>query len=180
MNSKAHFSNATSLDEINRDDDSVIHESKPTADEKLLLNASVYCDGNPVTPSDVLPVVVVKVESSVNDVDITNCERISQGPFIEAKLKLEPLDLDGNCPRMSGKIPDDSCLEEIKPNIQIKSDLGVSGINNSNFHGIQTITNTDGDKESCEEDKSLHCMRDEKITIDECHLEKEEAAESKL
>lgn len=183
MDSKAHFSNCIGLNEINPAYDSVIDESNPITDEKLIFDAgksSVYCNGNPRTVSDCLPVEFIKIEASATYFVNTSGEQCSRGIFTETKVKLENADFEEDIPITTDENCEDTFMEEKKPNIFIKSSPEEYGTNKFNCHGIQILRNTDRDRRDCKEYTTLHCMKDEKITADDNYLEEKEAVESKL
>lgn len=162
------------MNEINPNYD----EFKPIIEEKIPFGASetsVYCDENPEAP-----VEIVKIENAITDSELTNGEQNIERILIESKIKLENIDFEEDSSTMAGDNLKDLCVEEKKTNIFIKLEPELCGINNSNFHDIQTLTNTDEDEMSCDENKSVHYVKDEAITMDENYLEEYEAAESEL
>lgn len=182
MNSRAHFPNLSSLNELNPDYKSVVDKCMPITEEILNIagQTSVCCDENPKAPLNCLSVERIKMETLITDGVGTSGEQYCQGIFMEAEEKLENVDYENDSSIVTDKNFEDSFMEDNKPNIPIKSDPDECGIIKCNFYATQTLTNTGGGRRFCEENKTLYCVKDEELTIDDNSLEKKEAAESKL
>lgn len=153
MNSSRH---STCLNALNPNHDNVSNQHEPAIEEVLILDNrefSGHCDENSIAQSDSLPVKSVEGETATDGVKI-KYEHHRERIFKENEIKLENVDSDGT---------EGTCMEDKKPNIKIKSDSEFYDIKHSN----------------CLDIESLHCLKDEKIIMDET-LVKGEAVEGRF
>lgn len=138
---------------------------------------SGHCDGSSKVTSNASTMKPVEDET-VNSIRITD-EHHREAIFVKQEIMLENEDDEGDCPRMTEEDTEFTCVDQEKPNIVIKSDPEFCNINNYVFCDIQPLTNTDEEKNCCEE-KPLHCVKEEKITTDDDYLGNDEKAKGEL
>lgn len=171
MTSEAH-----SMNDTNPDNGSVLYELKPIKIE----DTSEYCHylgGNHDESLNDFLIEPIKKSTAFSDAVRTSGEPRSELILLNSDIKLENVDFEE---AVADEKLQDTCMEEKKPNVIFKSDSEECDVNNFNFHGIQILPITDRDEIDCGENKPLHWVKEEEITVEENYLEKKEPVKRKL